>query len=124
MLDIPTLSIAVMLVMSLSSLALIAHWLANRKILGLSQMAIGLSSISLGSGLIFANAQDGSFVWVLVGYIIILFGQMWSWLGLADFWQALDAFEGKEYQRVPTTVSLADGTLIEAFVYELLPEKI
>ncbi len=34
-------------------------------------------------------------------------------------WADLDAFEGAEYQRVVTAVTLADGTLIEANVYAL-----
>ncbi|MEG0558096.1 MAG: gamma-glutamylcyclotransferase, partial [Comamonas sp.] len=34
-------------------------------------------------------------------------------------WAALDEFEGAEYQRVLTQVTLADGTLIEAYVYAL-----
>jgi len=34
-------------------------------------------------------------------------------------WAALDEFEGAEYQRVVTQVTLADGTALEACVYAL-----
>lgn len=42
---------------------------------------------------------------------------------LKEYWPVLDAFEGKEYQRVTTTVLLDDGSSTEAFIYELLPEQ-
>lgn len=39
---------------------------------------------------------------------------------LAAYWSELDTFEGDAYQRVKTTVILADGmTEVEAFIYEL-----
>lgn len=34
-------------------------------------------------------------------------------------WVDLDAFEGAEYQRVLTPVTLADGAVIDAYVYAL-----
>ena len=34
-------------------------------------------------------------------------------------WAALDEFEGAEYQRVLTNVTLDDGAVVEAFVYAL-----
>jgi len=42
---------------------------------------------------------------------------------LTNYWHVLDAFEGKEYQRVITQVVLESGSVTEAFVYELLPEQ-
>ncbi len=42
---------------------------------------------------------------------------------LTSYWHELDRFEGKEYERVLTQVLLEDGTVIDAFVYELLPEQ-
>src|SRR5690606_34903451 len=38
---------------------------------------------------------------------------------LQSHWAALDEFEGAEYQRVLTTVTLAAGGQIEAYVYAL-----
>ncbi|RXK01221.1 hypothetical protein CRU98_01870 [Arcobacter sp. CECT 8986] len=34
-------------------------------------------------------------------------------------WELLDSFEGDEYQRTLTKVQLSDGTIEEAFIYEL-----
>lgn len=36
---------------------------------------------------------------------------------LAEHWRELDAFEGEEYERVTTTVHLADQRKVEAFIY-------
>ena len=38
---------------------------------------------------------------------------------LAEHWPRLDAFEGDGYERVLTTVTRADGTRVEAYVYAL-----
>ncbi|MBG7460219.1 gamma-glutamylcyclotransferase [Pseudomonas aeruginosa] len=38
---------------------------------------------------------------------------------LAEHWPALDAFEGNEYRRVATRVTLADGAQVDAYVYAL-----
>lgn len=38
---------------------------------------------------------------------------------LAQHWARLDAFEGDGYERVVTQARLADGTIVEAFVYRL-----
>ncbi len=88
MTDNPTLSVAVMLVMGLSSLALIAHWLANRSIAGMGALALGLLLSSIGAALVVCNLPASSEYWALAGYICIMLGHMWQWLGLADFWQA------------------------------------
>lgn len=42
---------------------------------------------------------------------------------LDDQWKRLDAFEGKEYQRVLVEVEMADGTRKNAFIYELAMPK-
>ena len=44
-------------------------------------------------------------------------GQVLTSPDLADFWAELDAFEGEQYQRVLTQVTLSTGELIEAHVY-------
>lgn len=49
-------------------------------------------------------------------------GQLFSCEDLPDYWPVLDAFEGKEYQRIETSVTLKDGQPTNAYVYELLPE--
>lgn len=38
---------------------------------------------------------------------------------LAEYWSALDEFEGGEYQRVLTYVTLPDGQRAQAYVYAL-----
>ncbi len=38
---------------------------------------------------------------------------------LTDHWAELDAFEGTGYRRVKTTVTVADGSETEAFLYAL-----
>lgn len=38
---------------------------------------------------------------------------------LAEHWAKLDAFEGKEYERMVTTVELSNKTCVKAFIYVL-----
>ncbi|MCG8683442.1 MAG: gamma-glutamylcyclotransferase [Desulfobacterales bacterium] len=38
---------------------------------------------------------------------------------LYEHWTALDGFEGEAYQRVLTTVKLADNSRVDAYIYEL-----
>ncbi|MGO4222865.1 gamma-glutamylcyclotransferase [Lysobacter sp. TAF61] len=38
---------------------------------------------------------------------------------LADHWARLDAFEGEGYQRVLTSATLRDGTVVDAYIYQL-----
>ncbi|NBC27814.1 MAG: gamma-glutamylcyclotransferase [Bacteroidetes bacterium] len=38
---------------------------------------------------------------------------------LPKHWDAIDRFEGREYQRVATDVTLRDGRVVEAYIYEL-----
>lgn len=47
----------------------------------------------------------------------IVQGQVFESEDLSDHWDALDAFEGTEYERVLTKVELPDGTLIDAYIY-------
>lgn len=49
-------------------------------------------------------------------------GFLFSSAQLADFWRALDEFEGAEYLRELTTAQLEDGSSVEAWVYALRPE--
>lgn len=46
-------------------------------------------------------------------------GFVFSSENFARHWQALDAFEGEGYQRVPVDVTTTDGTLIKAWVYSI-----
>ena len=39
--------------------------------------------------------------------------------GLQHEWPRLDAFEGEQYQRVVTQALLADGQLVDVYVYQL-----
>ena len=88
--DIPTLSVAVLLVMFLSSLSLIAHWLANRATGGLGAVASGVLAFSLGNCFLFEYgaelALEGK-LYNLLGQTLVLLGLLWVWLGIAEFWQ-------------------------------------
>ncbi|MEM8605296.1 MAG: gamma-glutamylcyclotransferase family protein [Cyanobacteria bacterium P01_H01_bin.121] len=46
-------------------------------------------------------------------------GFLFSSEHLAEHWIHLDAFEGEGYERVLTTVTLNDGTVLEAYIYQL-----
>ena len=46
-------------------------------------------------------------------------GFVFSAEGLAAFWDALDDFEGEQYERVLTEARLDDGSKVEAYVYVL-----
>lgn len=46
-------------------------------------------------------------------------GFLFSAAKLADYWAALDAFEGEAYERVLTAVKRQDGSTVEAFIYAL-----
>ena len=43
-------------------------------------------------------------------------GEVWQF-NSAELWQSLDDYEGEEYARVLSTITLADGTHREAWVY-------
>jgi gamma-glutamylcyclotransferase (GGCT)/AIG2-like uncharacterized protein YtfP len=49
----------------------------------------------------------------------IIEGFVFSSDALAAHWARLDAFEGDAYRRVPTTVQLASGPAVEAYLYVL-----
>lgn len=84
--DLPTLSFIVTLVMLLASLALIAHWLANRTTDGLRAIALGVTSFSAGSYLLFGTFGDFSIFFGTVGELLVLTGHVWVWFGISDFW--------------------------------------
>lgn len=79
--------------------------------------------------------QEGSVVGVLypsgrgstTGYPVIdlektgtpVKGFLLTSVELADHWAELDAFEGAGYRRVKATVTVADGSETEAFLYAL-----
>lgn len=46
-------------------------------------------------------------------------GLLFSSTRLADEWARLDEFEGKGYERVLTSAKRADGTTVDAYIYEL-----
>ncbi|MDN6859214.1 gamma-glutamylcyclotransferase [Pseudomonas sp. CAN2814] len=49
----------------------------------------------------------------------IIRGHVFQSEHLAEHWDALDRFEGAEYQRVLTAVTLVDGQQVQAYVYAL-----
>lgn len=79
--------------------------------------------------------QEGSVVGVLypsgrgptAGYPVIdlektgtpVKGALFTSCELADHWHELDTYEGAGYKRVKTTVTVADGSETEAFLYVL-----
>lgn len=48
-------------------------------------------------------------------------GFLFSSQHLSAHWPRLDAFEGEGYQRVSTTATRKDGTVVEAYIYTLSP---
>lgn len=86
-LDLSTLSFAVLLVMALSSLSLTAYWLANRKISGLREVAVGLIAFSVGHCILFDSGAANNSALILFAQALILTGHLWVWLGISDFWQ-------------------------------------
>jgi gamma-glutamylcyclotransferase (GGCT)/AIG2-like uncharacterized protein YtfP len=48
-------------------------------------------------------------------------GLLFSSKSLAEHWTRLDEFEGEGYERVLTTVTLGDGTAVDAYIYRLRP---
>jgi gamma-glutamylcyclotransferase (GGCT)/AIG2-like uncharacterized protein YtfP len=49
-------------------------------------------------------------------------GFVFSSAALAPHWARLDEFEGSEYMRTLTSVTLADGTEVQAYIYALRRE--
>jgi gamma-glutamylcyclotransferase (GGCT)/AIG2-like uncharacterized protein YtfP len=50
-------------------------------------------------------------------------GMIFASAELGDYWSELDEFEGDGYERVVTAAILADGSLVDAFVYILNKEN-
>jgi gamma-glutamylcyclotransferase (GGCT)/AIG2-like uncharacterized protein YtfP len=46
-------------------------------------------------------------------------GLLFSAVSLDQHWARVDEFEGEGYERVPTRATLADGTVVDAYVYQL-----
>jgi gamma-glutamylcyclotransferase (GGCT)/AIG2-like uncharacterized protein YtfP len=46
-------------------------------------------------------------------------GLLFSSEHLAGHWARLDEFEGEGYERVLTTATLKDGTVLQAYIYQL-----
>lgn len=46
-------------------------------------------------------------------------GFLFSSERLVEHWSRLDEFEGEDYGRVLTTVNLKDGTVVDAYIYQL-----
>lgn len=49
-------------------------------------------------------------------------GYVFTSENLSSHWNKLDKYEGKSYQRVITEVTLKDGSVVEAYIYELKTE--
>jgi len=46
-------------------------------------------------------------------------GLLFTSEALSSFWEKLDEFEGEGYSRTLTTATLADGSSVECYIYEL-----
>jgi len=46
-------------------------------------------------------------------------GQVFNSPGLVNYWETLDKFEGEDYRRVLTEVTLSNGKILKAYIYEL-----
>ncbi|MCJ9429496.1 GGDEF domain-containing protein [Kordiimonas marina] len=88
LLDLPTLIVATTLILILSSVALIAHWLANFGVQGLKEIAGGVVVSTAGICLMAPIDGPPLPMTVLLGDLMILMGHFWVWLGIADFWGA------------------------------------
>ncbi|TNE66403.1 MAG: GGDEF domain-containing protein [Alphaproteobacteria bacterium] len=88
LLDVPTLIVATTLILVLSSLALIAHWLANLGVEGLKEIAGGVVTSTFGIYLLLPIDGGPQPMTVLLGDLLVLMGHFWVWLGIADFWGA------------------------------------
>jgi len=106
LLDLPTLIVATTLILILSSVALIAHWLANFGVLGLKEIAGGVVVSTAGICLMSPIGGVSLPMTVLLADLMILMGHFWVWLGIADFWGA----------RSRQLVYLAGGIMAAAMV--------
>lgn len=50
-------------------------------------------------------------------------GFLFTSSALSSFWEKLDEFEGEGYRRTLTKATLADGSSVECFIYELRDEE-
>lgn len=85
-LDLPSLFLVTAVILAVSTLILIAHWIANRSFAGLGRMAVGMALATVGLLLLLPGGNDLS-LYVLVGDFLILMAHLWFWLGIADFWK-------------------------------------
>lgn len=49
-------------------------------------------------------------------------GYVFTSENLSDHWDKIDRYEGSNYERVITEVKLEDGSVVEAYIYELETE--
>lgn len=81
-----TLSIALILVSIVSSVALFVNWAGNRHIPGLLPIAVGFLITSIGFVLLTTQGNTSPLVSVVVANTLILGGRLPVVLGLAAFW--------------------------------------
>lgn len=49
-------------------------------------------------------------------------GYLFTSENLSNHWERLDTYEGQYYKRVITDVTLDNGNVVEAYIYEFKPE--
>lgn len=84
--DVPSLMLVTILLLMLSSVALLAHWLVNFSFIGLGRIAGGMALATVGTYLLRVPNEAAQSFRILAGDFVILLGHLWFWLGIADFW--------------------------------------
>ena len=109
--------IALTLILTLSSVALVGNWLQRRRVPGLLMMALGSFPIT-GGALLFVlqNFQLPSLITVFAANSMLLGGRLIQLFGLAAFWRQTESrsttFSALAY--LPAVVGFGYFTLIES----------
>ena len=86
--DAVSYAIALILVLSLSSLALVGNWWQRRRVLGLKEIAAGSVLLTVGVFLLsFRSTELPLFFTVVAGNLLVIGGRLTQLSGLAAFWQ-------------------------------------
>lgn len=85
-LDIPSLMMVTALLLAMCTVVLAAHWVANIAFTGLGRIAAGVAMATAGLMMQPFDVRTAEALTVLAGDMFLLAGQLWVWLGIADFW--------------------------------------
>ncbi|NVJ97846.1 MAG: GGDEF domain-containing protein [Alphaproteobacteria bacterium] len=84
--DIPSLMMVTTLLLGTCAVILTAHWIANISFIGLGRIAAGASMGAVGMMLQPVDVRTASALFAFSGDVLLLFGQLFIWFGVADFW--------------------------------------